>query len=947
MSETKVLTLGCTGMSDGSLQHQHKLILLLAYLAHNGTVSRNNVARLFWPTAANPRNSLSSALTRIRAIHPEAVSGDRSTVRSSLTTDALAFAERLAHDASPEVLDGYTGPFLDGYVVKNIGLELEEWIFETRDALTSLAAQTSADRAIEYANSGDLDRARAFAQRSLAIGGREALADLHVPDLDAILTTDEALIGRLIGPDALPRRTAAAPPSRDDNSRMIGRREDLDSLCRMLDDGHVVNLFGLGGVGKTTLANAAVERLLGDDRVARAATVRTEGGDQVSEITERVAAELELGDPDLSLADRLRAHLDAPTLLVIDDVPVGSELSELAENLAGVEGLTSLVVSRGKLEGHGLRHVPLGGLDLGRDGDSVHSPAARLFARAAKIDLTERKSSDPGPDGEIVEQLCGLVEGVPLAIEFVAAWTRLLPLREVVELLDAPDGLEAASAPDDRSVAGIVETSWNLLDPHLQQVLESLSVMEDGFNRKSALAVADASLPDLVALQDRAMIGLTESGRMRCHRLVRVWGAQRLRSRPEREAQVLARMRSHMQALVEAAVGHDEAPGGGALTKITDDLRNVELAWLSCLDAGEWHAAEAMAAPLDHYFLRVGKLVEARRLHAAALSRLEARRPGDVRIRTIITSNLAWLEMLLGRSHETARLCEAGLAMLPEVDGEAGSLEIGLLRTQCAVLGNIGEGEAALVGYRRALEIAERLGDEPKVTLLSEDIGRALLLVGDLDDAVEIFRGTLDTARRLGDQHMEARSYLLIGSAMVDQDPAHALVVLEQGERIAREQGFERLRAYFPSEVGYAQLAAGRHVDAAAAFEQGATMASEVGDEQVLLTNELGVARALVQSGDLAAARPWLDDGLRRSCHCGVWPQALGFALELVAVILDADPRNRDAEELAAEAASHPMTWPADLWRTGIEQKLRAQTVGRVDEFCERILRVFRDWAAR
>ena len=66
-------TLGGLRWGESAFRRE-KPLLLLAYLALEGQQARPRLARLFWPDAANPANSLAQHLVRLRplrAVHEE------------------------------------------------------------------------------------------------------------------------------------------------------------------------------------------------------------------------------------------------------------------------------------------------------------------------------------------------------------------------------------------------------------------------------------------------------------------------------------------------------------------------------------------------------------------------------------------------------------------------------------------------------------------------------------------------------------------------------------------------------------------------------------------------------------------------------------------------------------------------------------------------------------
>ena len=105
-----------------------KPLLLLAYLALEGSQERRHLAELFWPAAADALNSLSRALSQLRRGAPGSVEADDARVWSPLESDAQAFLAAFEAQRYAEAAGLYQGPFLEGLFLHDWGAELEEWV---------------------------------------------------------------------------------------------------------------------------------------------------------------------------------------------------------------------------------------------------------------------------------------------------------------------------------------------------------------------------------------------------------------------------------------------------------------------------------------------------------------------------------------------------------------------------------------------------------------------------------------------------------------------------------------------------------------------------------------------------------------------------------------------------------------------------------------------------
>jgi hypothetical protein len=149
-------TLGALRLEGAPLQRP-KPLLLLAYLSCEGPTDRDHLARWFFADCDDARDALTTTLRRLGLL-VGAVSAWDDRIRSRVASDALAF-ERDALSEDPEVaLRRYQGAFLQGLQV-TCSVEVEEWIFATRERLGSLARDLHVQVARFELGSGRLETA--------------------------------------------------------------------------------------------------------------------------------------------------------------------------------------------------------------------------------------------------------------------------------------------------------------------------------------------------------------------------------------------------------------------------------------------------------------------------------------------------------------------------------------------------------------------------------------------------------------------------------------------------------------------------------------------------------------------------------------------------------------------------------------------------------------------
>ena len=344
----------------------------------------------------------------------------------------------------------------------------------------------------------------------------EQLRELLLSDLAAVLAEWFA-VGR---------GEARLNPVPSPVSPLVGRDHDVEAVTGLVEEegGRLVVLTGAGGIGKTRVALAVASRSRPHwkDGVAFVdLSAVSDPGSVAASISSSLGVAAQGREQPLDSLDRRLAGRSMLLLLdnfeqVVDAAPVVAELLERAP------GLHVLVTSRVVLRIRGEREWRVGPLGLAPAHADlaalVAAPAVRLFCERARdvrpgFELTE----DNAP---AVAELCRRLDGLPLAIELAAAWTRLLAPEEILDQLyervERPGTL--ADLPDrQQTLTATLEWSYELLPEAAQRFLARLSVFAGPFTAAGAQAVAgegpgaspeisDETLECLSVLLDHSML---------------------------------------------------------------------------------------------------------------------------------------------------------------------------------------------------------------------------------------------------------------------------------------------------------------------------------------------------------------------------------------------------------------------------------------------------------
>jgi predicted ATPase len=295
-------------------------------------------------------------------------------------------------------------------------------------------------------------------------------------------------------------------------SRFIGREAALADCATLLDDTRLLTLSGIGGCGKTRLAQELAHRVLPKfpDGVWFVDLAPLQEAQRVS----ATVAET-LGVQAGQLADHLKARR---ALVVIDNCEhvIGAATRSIETLLDQCGALKIIATSREVLGTAGEQVFAVRSLSLPGTTDLAEmrrSEAVRLFVDHARLvvpdfDVDERNAA-------AIAEICRRLDGIALAIELAAARVRVLDLGDIRARIDDRFRLLTGGSralPRHQTLHATMQWSYDLLTPPEQQLLRQLAVFAGGCTLTAAARVAggDADeydvLERLTALHDKSLL---------------------------------------------------------------------------------------------------------------------------------------------------------------------------------------------------------------------------------------------------------------------------------------------------------------------------------------------------------------------------------------------------------------------------------------------------------
>jgi predicted ATPase/DNA-binding SARP family transcriptional activator len=620
-------------------------------------------------------------------------------------------------------------------------------------------------------------------------------------------------------PAATAPAPSPAPPARLPTylTRFFGRSRETETIREALAEVRLVTLTGPGGVGKTRLAVETARGWPGGHWFVPLANVGEPEQfpaalcDALKDITAIRSAP---DSPEALLARAAKALAEAPEpLLVLDNLEqiadrVGSFVLALLEQ---VPTLRLLVTSRLRLHLPGEQEVPLPPLPVPSQEEAESDRVENLkdLTEIASVALFLDRSRTARPDFQITARnrtdilaICRMLEGIPLAIELVAARVgTLVPARMREKLLAQDPTLisdrRATSVERHRSLYAAMEWSYRLLPADLARLFAALSVFRGGFTVEAVAAVGgvaeETAGEALARLRAHSLVGsVADVSDIRYSLLesLRVFAAEQLPS--EDQALTARRHADWFAALAEQADAGLSSPEQASwLQRFEADMENLRAAFRSTLRDAPAQALQMAGALWMFWHLR-GRPTEGR----------------------------AWLEQAL----------QATPSDRDETDTTATFQRARALHGAGTLAWVQGDGSAAEPLFHESLRLRRHLGDRAAIAGTLNNLGLLAWSRQELDEARRYHAESLAIRRELGAPAAIASS--LQNLAVVDWDRgdyASAQPSYEEALALSRASGDRVGEGHALNNLGNIALSLGDFATAGRWYTESLALKREIG----------------------------------------------------------------------------------------------------------------------
>ncbi|MGM3306443.1 tetratricopeptide repeat protein [Anabaena sp. WFMT] len=585
----------------------------------------------------------------------------------------------------------------------------------------------------------------------------------------------DSLPGELVKPKGTPGWKPAPPPSVSTEfldpvtqktkvctrESFVGRRRQLQSCLKTLTQSTQeigVLIYGMGGLGKSSLASRLCDRLPNFQRVVLVG--RIDEPSLVSRLVDKLDDDeqrKQLQNPDEELRFRFKRVFqqlseagEKPFLLVLDDFEVNLEPRQdsFVLKTAAAEVLTALVWSiretytnhrliltcRYDFEFTQLQYFYKQPLE-GMRGADLRKKCSRLVAFGAKSQVDEALKS----------QARRLADGNPRLLE----WLDKILQNSTVDQVAILNRLEVDAVELREQV--LAEALLQQMDETMREMLSQGLVFELPVPREALTAVCE-NIPNLADYINRAVaLGLLEVSpdeSLRVPRILPLTLSTHVETLHQQAAEVLYRLWWKQ----------------GETRTEEEQLEIHRLALLG--KKGE--IASKVGAILASNLKAKSRFREALHLCKETLNIIENYH---------ILHQLARSEEQLGEIEQAKQHYQKALEICPAADEKA---KAAIIHNLAGIYANTGEIEDAITLYRQSLQLQKSIGNLQATGATFCELGRIYAKIGKIEEAIVLYQQTLKLEESIGDVQGKAATLHQLASIYVDKGKIDDAIALYQ-----------------------------------------------------------------------------------------------------------------------------------------------------------------------
>lgn len=719
-------------------------------------------------------------------------------------------------------------------------------------------------------------------------------------------------------------------------SSLIGREDEIDEIIGLLNkpDCRLLTLSGQGGIGKTQLAIQVAHQVIHNFPDGIFFTPLQ----SVSEPALLAQAILDAmgmpvfgtDEPGKRLIQFLREKKICLLLDNFDELlqtsaeNTASSIDYLAEIIEQAPWVKLLVTSRQVLNLSGEWIYPVQGLSYPKfspDEARAALPIAEDVGRYSAIQLFVERARRVQPNlsaqGQLpgIVQICQVVEGLPLALEMAAAWTKMMSCAAIAaEIQRSLTFLETRYQdipPRHRNILAVIDQSWQALSLEERRGYARLSVFKGGFQRQAAEQVAGASLSILTALVDKSLLRWELEDRYQIHELLRQYAWDRLIADPD-----AARAACDMHCMVYAdflyqCSGNITGPRQqDVLRDITAEIQNIRAAWQQAVDNANLPALKKAAYTYYLFCDFTGRYLEGAKafeLAAARLMKDDQVSPQAAEVLSLLQPLLGYHYIRLGQYESAKKAFLAGQEIFKtyrlEISPGFGTDPL----TGLSLLALVNGDYPTSIQYARAGREASLQRDDPlNLQIACYVLSNAAFATGEYQLALAHVQEGLLSTGFTGNRWMKAQLLSVHGQiAQAQNQYALAQQKYQESYRIKQELNDPEGEADALNHMAMINLLQGKPEEAYQRYRKSLDIYLRIDDPGGLGSTYAGLGDSALAKADYSTARHYYRQGLQLAIRIQWLPLTISLLTGISNLLLHAG-RAKESAAVLNQILSHP-----------------------------------------
>ena len=588
---------------------------------------------------------------------------------------------------------------------------------------------------------------------------------------------------------------------------IVGRKKEISQIKNLLSqsDVRLVTLAGVGGAGKTRLAQAVAQEISQNfsNGVFFVELAAISNPELVVSIIAQQFGIKEAGDKPI--LENLKDYLsDKQMLLTLDNFEqVIDAAPNIVKLLAVADKLKILITSRALLHLSAEREFVVPPLNMPDETSNISLDELSNY-EAVELFVNRARNAKPGFNltnenaGEVAE-ICARLDGLPLAIELAAARVKILSPRLILAKLENRLKLLTGGASDlparQKTMRDAIEWSYDLLTEEEKLLFRRLSVFAGGFTFEAAEAVCGNDklritnyessedkksktkdqievLDIITSLVDKNLLVLKEQAndeqRFRMLETVREYALESLEKNNEAEA-VRGIHAEYFLALGEEAEPFLQAAQSAEwINRLEEEHDNLRLALLWALPSNTKLGQRLVGAIWRFWWLH-GHIREACEMLAAFLSQTDTT---DKKARTKMLLGAGFLNRLSGNLNLSRLYAAEGLVFARETSDPKSSAFASYILGMLAL--DDDDLKDAERSFEKGLLFAKDSDDKQILGLLLNGLGEFARMREDYERAADFYGQALIINREIGDAARQATNLINLGATALSQKDLEA-----------------------------------------------------------------------------------------------------------------------------------------------------------------------------